>query len=113
MSQRSRFGLILVIALTALSLSVAAPVAGGDGSQRATGGEAFTRGVGDERRDSTSSDRSSKQRLALFATVAVLVWIAGSTRCRLVTLPAVARPVTTWWSPQAGRSPPPFSVSIA
>ena len=73
----------------------------------------LTRLMGEERRDSGSSDRNVKQRLVLLAIVAALLcgpWIG---RRGVVVHSVAQRPLTTWWSPRAGRAPPSFRSRIA
>lgn len=125
--RRQRLALLLVVALTALTLSAAFDGADGSTSGRGSvgGDDAFAvRGAlvdgtlarlsGDERRDSMNSERTHKQRLVGFAVPTSLLSAAYLARRRLVVDGATSPPATTWWSPHTGRSPPSsFSSSIA
>lgn len=121
--RRTRFALLLVAAVLSMALSAAVDVADGGGVDR--GGRSETslgvraaradasvaRLTGEDRRDA-SSDRTLKHRLVFFAVLTVLLCSAHAAWKRLANDARRRRPVTSFWSPQSGRSPPASSLSI-
>jgi len=122
---RTRFALLLVVALAAMALSTAVDVANGATSERESSEDVSltvravrvnglaTRLTSDERRDLTNTERTLKHRLVLFAVLVGILWAARSAWQATVAHGRDRRPMTSRWSPRAGRSPPPpFHLSI-
>lgn len=119
--RRTRFALLLVVALAAVALSATLDVADGDTSRRGGPGDVSlavpaprvdglaTRLTGDERRDLSNTERTLKHRLVVFAVLVGLLCLARNTWQATVAHSRCMRPVTSLWSPQAGRAPPPPS----
>lgn len=124
MPRRACLALLLTAALTALALSAALDVAEGDTSPRARSDRASfalraasvsgtaTRLTGDDRREGFSGERTLEHRLVLVAVLAALLGLAHMVWRGVVVQRRRTRPVSSFWSPQAGRSPP-SSLSIA
>lgn len=122
MPLRTRFALLLVAALTAMTLSVAVDVADGGAVHRgdpdasfairAMRADASAPRLSDERRDG-ATERTPKHRLVLFAVLTAVLCAVATTWRAAVRNSRPRRRVASLWSPESGRSPPPpFSLSI-
>lgn len=121
--RRARIALFLVVALAAMALVASVEVGGGSTSRREASGEvsiavraaradgSFARLTGDDRRDTANAERTLKQRLIFAAVLTAVLCAAFLSRRGAVVHGRCRRPVTSLWSPRAGRSPP-FQLSI-